>query len=230
MMKLYKIAGALTLLLLAGCATQQPTPEMLARVGNPVFFSDPAALKPLPDNADIKVYKDPQLTQDSKDIRTLYIEPVQVWLDPTSEYKLLSDEDVNNITTKLRQAYQNASWQRYPLVTSPAPHSLKVKLAVTHTKLTKDRTRLVSFTPVGLVAKGIKLAAGVSPVNVVSFGFSAEGTSPSGKVLFMVELMPTAAQRNPDGTEADEIRQDELPARLLDLVKEVLTNYGAPSK
>src|SRR3546814_3120795 len=141
MMKLYKIAGALTLLFLAGCATQ-PTSEMLARVGNPVFFSDPAALKPLPDNADIKVYKDPRQAQNSKDIKTIYIEPVQVWLDPASEYKILSDEDVNNITMKLRQAYQDAAWRRYPLVDSPAPHSLRVKLAVTHTKLTKDRTRL----------------------------------------------------------------------------------------
>src|SRR3546814_9538447 len=111
---------------------------------------------------------------------------------------------------KLRQAYQDAAWRRYPLVDSPAPHSLRVKLAVTHTKLTKDRTRLVSFTPIGLVAKGIKLAAGVSPVNVVSFGFSAEGTSPSGKVLFMVELMPTAAERNQDGTKRSEEHTSEL--------------------
>src|SRR3546814_6451508 len=97
MMKLYKIADARTLLFLAGCATQ-PTSEMLARVGNPVFFSDPAALKSLPDNADIKVYKDPRQAQNRKDIKTIYIETVQVWLDPASEYKILSDEDVTNIT------------------------------------------------------------------------------------------------------------------------------------
>src|SRR3546814_18786986 len=95
MMKLYKIAGALTLLFLAGCATQ-PTSEMLARVGNPVFFSDPAALKPLPDNADIKVYKDPRQAQNRKDIKTIYIEPVHVWLDPASDYTLMSDEAVRS--------------------------------------------------------------------------------------------------------------------------------------
>lgn len=225
-MKLYKAVGALAFLLLAGCASRPPV-QTLTHVGTPTFFSDASLLKATPDNQAVKVYTDPQAKEDSKGIRTLYIAPVKLWLDPTSEFKEITDEDVTNITTQLRQAYQDDPSHKYLLVDTPAAQSLTLQMVLTHVKLTKDRTRLVSFTPIGLVVKGIKHAAEISPINIESFGVSAKGTSPTGKTLFMIQMLPTAVTLDPEDPSDDSIRLDELPARLLSLGKELRTKYAA---
>jgi len=225
-MKIYKAAWVLVVVLLAGCAGN-PSNITQAGANNMAFFSNAAQLTPVASRPGLSRYVDPAIAADSKAIHSLYIAPIEVWLDPSSKYKEVTDADIAELTQQVREAFQKSSGHTYQVVDSPAADSLVVRIVLTDVQLSKSRTRLLDFTPVGLVMKGIKSAAGISRITAESFGIDAEGKGPAGKALFSVRMEPSAVATNPDGSKADTSRLDQLPDRLVALAKNLRTTLTA---
>ena len=225
-MKLYKVIGSLVFFLVAGCASQYTDQAQIntreqPNFGNKALFADPSLLKPVPQYPGVDLYKAPDAAAEGAKLRTLYIAPVQLWLDPNSEYKDVSDAQIAEISTQLREAYSEA-YKKDPghllePVSAPAPDSLVIRSALTDANLVKSRTRLLDFTPIGLVVNGAKHAAGISPISAKSFGVSASGETASGKTVFLIHVAPSTVSTEPDGTKAGADRLDEIAERLVDL-------------
>jgi len=217
----YRILGVLALCFVAGCAT---APDHQASSSDSLtFFTDPSLLVPVQQRPGVTRYISSEAAAQRRGIDSVYLAPIEVWLDPASPYKGLTQSDIAALGEGLRKALEADARRPYPLVDTPSANTLVVRVALTGLELTRDRTKLLSFTPVGLVVKGITHAAGVSPLRVDRLGVQAEGTiGPNGgKPVFAVRIDPSPSLVAPVEPEGDKIRLDQVPPRLAALAADL---------
>lgn len=223
-MKSYRVFVLPVVLALTACAggTGPQSRAMPDSGGAAAFFSNSSAFKGQANGYGAFRYTSPTLKEDRKQIRSLFVAPVEVWLDPLSEYKGLSADDIAGLTKGFRKALLQDTDRQYPLVNVPAQDSLVVRVALTGVRLKKARFKLLSLTPVGLVVQGVKAVSGVSPVSIDRVGIQVEGTlGESGKVLFAIRK-PAATSLLKAGQRSS-TRLDEIPDELDALAKKLRT-------
>jgi len=221
-MKSYRIFVLPVILALTACAggTAPQSRATADSGGVAAFFSNPSVLKGYANGSGAFRYTSPTLKEDRKQIRSLFVAPVEVWLDPSSEYRGLSADDIAGLTKGFRKALLQDAERQYQLVDVPAPDSLVVRVALTGVRLKKARFKLLSLTPVGLVVQGVKAVSGVSPVSVDQVGVQVEGTlGENGKVLFAARK-PAATSLVKAGSQSPS-RLDQIPDELDALAKKL---------
>lgn len=79
------------------------------------------------------------------------IAPIEIWIDPASEYKGINPDDLKEVSDAFRKLIIDALEPAYPVVDKPGPEVLGLRLAITKVYVTKKKRGLLGFTPVGLV-------------------------------------------------------------------------------
>lgn len=202
-------------LTLAACASSEaPQSRVGSDFGSAVaFFSDPSVLGGRANGHEFARYTSPTLKDDRKQIRSLFLAPIEVWLDPSSQYKGLSASDIAGLTEDFRKTLFEDAGRHYTLVDVPADDSLVVRIALTDVQLEKARFKLLSLTPVGFAIQGVKAVSGVSPVSINRVGVQVEGTlGETGKVLFAMRK-PAAVSLTKPGQQSSS-RLDQIPDEL----------------
>lgn len=223
-MKIHRFLAVPVVLALVACAGTGAPQSSVQPVsgGTAAFFSDPSVLKGQASGQEPARYTSPTLKEDRKQIKSLFVAPMEVWLDPSSEYKGLSADDIAGLTEGFRKALLEDSARQYPLVEVPAEDTLVVRIALTDVRLEKARFKLLSLTPIGLAVMGVKAVSGVSPISVHRVGVQVEGTlGESGKVLFAMRKPAATSLVKPD--QEDSRRLDQIPDELAALAKKLRT-------
>jgi len=172
--------------LVAGCAAPA---NQASRTDHSVFFTDAKLLHRVPGTPGLSRYVSPQFAEQRQRVTGIYLLPIEVWLAPDSPYKGLTATDVAALTTAFRQELLKDPSRRYPVVDRPGPDTMVVRVALTDIMLTKPRTRLLGYTPVGLMVRAVKAAEGISPALVDRLGYQTEATlGVGGPILFAVRL------------------------------------------
>lgn len=215
-------AIALSCGLIAGCAAPA---NQASRVDHSVFFTDAKLLHAVPGSPGLARYVNPQLSAQRQHITGVYLAPIEVWLAPDSPYKGLTATDVATLTTSFRQEFLKDPSRRYPVVDQPGPHTMVVRVALTDVMLTAPRTRLLGYTPVGLVVRAIKAAEGISPALVDRLGYQTEATlGVGGPILFAVRL----ENAHPVASSGDQKQKlDQLPAQIAQQAKRLRATLEA---
>lgn len=223
-MKSYRIFLLPVILALAACAGGG-APQSRAELdsgGAAAFFSNPSVLNGQANGHELARYTSPTLKEDRKQIRSLFLAPMEVWLDPSSKYKGLSADDIAGLTEGFRKALLEDTARKYTLVDVPAQDSLVVRIALTGVRLEKARFKLLNLTPIGLAVLGVKAVSGVSPISVDQVGVQVEGTlGENGKVLFAMRK-PAATSLAKAGQQSSS-RLDQIPDELVALAKKLRT-------
>ena len=88
------------------------------------------------------------------------IDQPEIFIDSDSKYKGMKPDTMTEIAESLRTALSVGASEYYEVVDQPGDDVLYIRWAITKMYLQKPKRRLVSFTPVGFVAHGVK--SGVS--------------------------------------------------------------------
>ncbi len=97
---------------------------------------------------------------DLKTYTKIIFDPVEIWLDPDSEYKGIKPEKLKALADGLREVLIKAVADSFEVVNTPGPRTMRVRAAITNVISKKPKRKLREFTPVGVVTKGLKRAAG----------------------------------------------------------------------
>lgn len=109
-----------------------------------------------------------------KNYDKIYLDPIEVWVAPDSKYKGLNPDHLKTLTDTMRAALIEALEPDYPVVSRPGPGVLRVRLAITNVYLGKPKHRFGQYTPIGLLASGVKKATGKSKKNFTLKNASVE--------------------------------------------------------
>jgi len=121
----------------------------------------------------------------------LMIDQPEIFLHPDSKYKGMKPDTMVDIAESLRAAISEGVSEQYQLVTEPGDGVLYMRWAVTDMFLQKPKRGVLSFTPVGFVAHGVKgkRSEFVNKNTLVEMTLEAEVLdSQSGDVLFAMIL------------------------------------------
>ena len=88
---------------------------------------------------------------DLKKYTKIIIDPVEIWIAPESKYKGIKPDDLKVLADTFRQAIVNALEPTYPVVNTPGPDVLGIRIAITNVYITKKKRGLMGYTPAGLV-------------------------------------------------------------------------------
>ena len=86
--------------------------------------------------------------------------PIEIWIDPDSEYKGVQPDELKKLTDGFRKAISDALRDAYPIVDEPGPGVAIVRLALTDVYLKKEKWDWQHYTPIGAASKGVQAAAG----------------------------------------------------------------------
>ncbi|MBO9356648.1 DUF3313 family protein [Bordetella petrii] len=217
------VALALSCGLIAGCAA--PAANQASRVDHSVFFTDAKRLRAVPGTPGLSRYVSSEFAAQRQRITGVYLAPIEVWLAPDSPYKGLTAVDVAALTTAFRQEFLKDPSRRYPVVDQPGPDTMVVRIALIDVMLTKPRTRLLGYTPVGLVVRAVQAAEGISPALVDRLGYLTEATlGVGGPTLFAVRL-DGVNHATPAGDQKQKL--DQLPAQIAQQAKRLRATLEA---
>lgn len=124
------------------------------------FLEDYPALEKDADREGALIYRKPGT--DLKVYTKIMIDPVEIWYSPKSKYKGINPDDLKILADTFRNAVISALEPAYPVVGKPGPDVLGIRLAITNVSVKKKRRGLLGYTPIGIVAGGVKRLAGVS--------------------------------------------------------------------
>lgn len=156
----------------AGAADQAPAPQ------NSGFLSDYSKLQPAADNPKTRLWVDKSF--DFKPYTKILLDPVEVWVSPTSEYKGASPDALKRLSDNFSASFKKALEPGYQLVDKAGPDVLHIKLAVTGINLVKPETNPANFLPIVFIARSVSGAN--SKLNVVLTG-EMQVLSPDNKVV-----------------------------------------------
>ena len=171
-------AALLALGLLAGPAGAQ---------GNSGFLGDYSKLAPAADNPNTKLWISKEF--DFKPYQQVLLDPVEVWVSPTSQYKGASPDVLKRMADSFTNAFKNALQPGYQLVDKPGAGVLHIRLAITGVNLVKPGFKPADALPVVFLfrtasgadeAKNVVLTAEMQvldPTNNVVAAAVATGTS-----------------------------------------------------
>ncbi len=100
-----------------------------------------------------------------KNYNKIYLDPIEIFIAPDSKYKGLNPDHLKTLTDTMRAALIEALDPDYPVVSKPGPGVLRLRLAITNVYLGKPKHKFGQYTPIGLIASGVKKAKGTSKKN-----------------------------------------------------------------
>jgi hypothetical protein len=154
---------------------------------NSGFLADYSRLAPAADNPNNRVWINKEF--DFKPYQQVMLDPVEVWVSPTSEYKGASPDMLKRMADNFTAAFKKALRPGYQLVDKQAPGVLRIRLAITGVNLVKPGMKPKDVLPVmfvfkavsgGMEAKNVVLTAelqALDPANNVVAAAVATGTS-----------------------------------------------------
>ena len=97
----------------------------------------------------------PNITDKMATLNKIMVDQPEIFISPDSAYKGMKPDDGIAISEALRTAVMG-NIRRENLVEEPGPNVIYLRMAITDVHLKKKKRRLVSYTPVGLVANVAK--------------------------------------------------------------------------
>ncbi len=122
------------------------------------FFSECKGFTPDPDRSGVFVYTAPDYR--ARNYSRFMFPPIEIWIDPDSEYKGVEPDQLKKITDRLLEIITKELEDGYPIVDEPGPGVAVVRIALTNVYLKKKKWKAYNYTPWGAAAKGIQSAAG----------------------------------------------------------------------
>jgi hypothetical protein len=169
-------AALLAFALLAAPAGAQdkaaPAPQ------NSGFLKDYSKLAPAADNPKTKLWVDKSF--DFKPYTQIKLDPVEVWVSPTSEYKGASPDVLKKMADNFTASFKKALQPGYTLVDKPGPGVLHIRLAVTGINLVKPDFKPTDVLPIVFLFRAASGA--MESKNVVLTG-EMEMLSPDDKIV-----------------------------------------------
>ncbi len=144
-----KLATAfLTLSMLACPAGAQ---DKAAAPQNSGFLADYARLTPNPDNPKTRRWVNKNF--DFKPYTQILLDPVEIWVSPTSQYKGASPDALKRMGDSFTNSFKKALQPGYTLVDKPGPGVLHIKIAITGINLVAPATNPADFLPSSLCSE-----------------------------------------------------------------------------
>jgi hypothetical protein len=177
-------SGALlfVLALLAGQAAAQQSSG---------FLSDYSKLAPAADNPDTSLWTDTSLWVsedfDFKSYRKVLLDPVEVFVSPTSEYKGASPDVLKGMADRFTNSFKKALQPGYQLVHKRGAGVLQIRLAITGLNLVKPGFKLRNVLPIVFV---LRTLTGADQAKNVLLTAEMEVMDADGKVV--AEALTTA--------------------------------------
>ena len=187
------------------------------------FLSDYSRLKPVETTQGTELlYAAPDAAKRLVAYSAVMIDAPEVHFSPDSEYKGLKPEDIETLSTLMRDALKRKIEEggNYKVVDAPAANVVVLRTALTELYLKKKKRGLMAYTPVGAVAKvGVDaLRETLDKVDIIEMAFEAEiADSKAGEVL--VNLVVKRGSRKAEGQKEQRMDMDEF--------NETIATYGA---
>jgi Protein of unknown function (DUF3313) len=138
-------------LLMAGSST--------LRAGESGFLPDYEGLTFAPGEYGGKTVPVPGVTEKMAAMQKIMIDQPEIFVAADSAYKGMKPDDARAIAEALRQALIVNMKEKERLVEEPGPDVLYLRIAISDIHLKKKKRRLLSYTPVGIVAHAAKSVA-----------------------------------------------------------------------
>jgi hypothetical protein len=145
---------------------------------NSGFLTDYSKLAPAADNPKVSLWISKEF--DFKPYHRVVLDPVEVWVSPTSEYKGASPDALKGIADRFTSSFKRALQPGYQLVNKPGPGVLHIRLAVTGLNLAKPGLKPHHVLPVIFV---VRAATGAINAQDVVLTAEMEVLSPDDKVV-----------------------------------------------
>jgi len=84
------------------------------------------------------------------------IDQPEIFISPDSKYKGMKPDDMKQLADAFRNAMVRELVDSYMIVDQPGPNVLYLRFAFTNLQLKKQKRRLLSYTPIGLVTHAVK--------------------------------------------------------------------------
>lgn len=173
-MKNFAIASSLAATLLALGLLASPAGAQQ----NSGFLGDYARLAPAADNPKTKLWISKEF--DFKPYTKILLDPVEVWVSPTSEYKGASPDVLKRMSDSFNNSFKKALQPGYTLVDKPGPDVLHIRLAITGINLVKPDFKPTDALPVMFL---FRAASGAMEAKNVVLTGEMEVLSPDNKVV-----------------------------------------------
>lgn len=115
------------------------------------FLADYSKLTSESDNGLVHYYLAPDVQEKLSHYNKIMVDHPEIFLAEDSPYKGLKPAKLAVIAEVFRQQVSTALSSDYTVVDEAGPDTLFLKLALTDLMISKNRTKLLGFTPVGLV-------------------------------------------------------------------------------
>ncbi len=169
------------------------------------------------------IYRAPGAIDRLAKYNKLMIDQPEIWLDPDSDYGGMKPDDAKAIADMIRENMTERWISRgYEVVDEPGPDVLYARVALTDLYLKKEKRRLLSYTPTGVVAKlgADALRDMMSKVDIIEMALQGEMLdSQSEEVLAAIVIKRGARKDKATGQKLVRIDFDEFRA--------VVQEYGA---
>ncbi|MEH6570682.1 MAG: DUF3313 domain-containing protein [Halioglobus sp.] len=120
------------------------------------FLPDYEGLKFAPGEFGGKTVPVPGVTEKMASIQKIMIDQPEIFVAKDSAYKGMKPDDARALAEALREALITNMKDKERLVEEPGPDVLYLRIAISDLHLKKKKRRLVSYTPVGIVAHTAK--------------------------------------------------------------------------
>ena len=150
-MRLLHVSALLFSVLLLGSAT--------LRAEESGFLPDYEGLKFAPGEYGGKTVQTPNATNKATRMTGIMIDQPEIFIAKDSAYKGMKPDDARAIAEALREALITNIEDKERLVEAPGPDVLYLRIAISDLHLKKKKRRLLSYTPVGIVAHTAKSVA-----------------------------------------------------------------------
>ena len=139
------------------------------------FIEEPPVLEPTAGMEGVWHWNKPGLP--FKDYDKVLLADIEIFLAPDSKYKGIDGKQIKILADSMRGVMTEALDPDYPVVSLPGSGVMVARIAITNVHLKKPKHRLGQYTPIGLLATGIKALAGKSK------NISLEGASVEAEIV-----------------------------------------------
>jgi hypothetical protein len=135
--------------------------------GTSGFLADYSLLVPGPNSHLTQYYLAPGASAKLSDYKSIMVDHPEVFIDKDSPYQGFKPAQLAVVVETFRQAVIEALSDDYTITDQPGPGVLYLRLGLVNLKASKDRTKVLEFTPVGLVYKAGRQAVSSDYNNAV---------------------------------------------------------------
>jgi len=123
------------------------------------FIMEPAPeMKPIPDMEGAWFWNKPGV--EFKKYDKILLEDIEIFLAPDSKYTGINADQMKALSDSMRAVMIAALEPDYPVVSKSGPGVLVARIAITNVYLDKPKHKLGQYSPIGLLASGVKKIAG----------------------------------------------------------------------